>query len=307
MVSVICNTYNHEKYIASALDGFVMQKTSFAYEVLVHDDASTDATADIIRSYEEKYPELIRVIYQQENQYSKGGGITKKFQVPRARGKYLAFCEGDDYWTDPLKLQKQFDAMERHPEVDMCVHTASVESNGEIVGRVSRSETECIFPLPAIIDGGGGFVCTATLFYRKAMEDVPYPPFRQVISYDYTMQIHGAMRGGLLYLPDDMAVYRRATENSWTVRMRKDAVKSAAHRRRVADMLKQLDLDTNHLYTDVIQRKLKSVLFRLHYLEGNYRALLSKEMKEEFQSKTLKKRLFILLMAARDFLVTGKK
>ena len=126
MVSVICNTYNHEKYIASALEGFVMQKTNFAFEILVHDDASTDSTADIIRDFEKKYPDLILPIYQTENQYSRGGGITKRFQIPRARGKYLAFCEGDDYWTDPLKLQKQVTFMELHYEYSVCFHRCVV-------------------------------------------------------------------------------------------------------------------------------------------------------------------------------------
>ena len=108
MVSVICNTYNHEKYIKSALDGFVMQKTNFEYEVLIHDDASTDSTADIIREYEKKYPDIIKPIYQSENQYSKKVPISKTYQYSRAKGKYIAICEGDDYWTDPFKLQKQF-------------------------------------------------------------------------------------------------------------------------------------------------------------------------------------------------------
>lgn len=306
MVSIICNAYNHEKYIASALEGFVMQQTSFPFEILVHDDASTDATADIIRSYEEKYPQLFRVLYQKENQYSRGGAITRRFQIPRARGKYLAICEGDDYWTDPKKLQKQFDAMERHPEVDMCAHGSTVVSGGETVSRVNRGEAECVFDLPTVIEGGGSFVSTATLFYRKTIEDAGLPPFRQIISFDYTIQIHGALRGGLLYLPDDMSVYRRATENSWTVRMRKDSGKSAAHRRRVAAMLEQLDVDTDHRYTDVIRKKLRSVTFRLNYLEGNYRALLSREYQEEFRKNTVKKRLYILLMAALSVFMKSK-
>lgn len=307
MVSVICNAYNHEKYIASALEGFVMQKTDFPFEVLVHDDASNDATADIIRSYAERYPELIFPIYQQENQYSRGGAISRRFQFPRARGKYIALCEGDDYWTDPCKLQKQFDAMERHPEVDMCAHATSVESNGSIVAATSRAEQERVFSLAEVIDGGGSFVSTASVFYRKTLEEGEYPPFRQITSFDYVMQIHGALRGGLLYLPDTMAVYRRATENSWTVRMRKDTGKSAQHRRKVAAMLSQLDVDTRYRYTDIIQKKLRAVTFHLNYLEGNYRALLSREYKEEFRKKTVKKRLYILVKAALSFLTKPKQ
>ena len=107
MVSVICNVFNHEAYIRDALEGFVSQKTNFPFEVLIHDDASTDKSADIIHEYEAKYPNLIKPIYQTQNQYSRGGGITRKFQIPRVKGKYIAMCEGDDYWTDENKLQKQ--------------------------------------------------------------------------------------------------------------------------------------------------------------------------------------------------------
>jgi glycosyltransferase involved in cell wall biosynthesis len=97
-----------------------MQKTDFQIEVLIHDDASTDGTADIIREYEDKYPEIIKPIYQIENQYSKGIKISQTYNWPRAQGKYMAFCEGDDYWTDPYKLQKQVDFLEKNPEYGMC-------------------------------------------------------------------------------------------------------------------------------------------------------------------------------------------
>lgn len=116
LVSICCLAYNHEIFIRQSLDGFLMQKTNFSFEVLIHDDASPDKTADIIREYESKYPDIIKPIYQIENQYSKGVGVTRQFQFPRAQGKYIALCEGDDYWTDPLKLQKQVDFLEANED-----------------------------------------------------------------------------------------------------------------------------------------------------------------------------------------------
>ena len=120
-VTVWCAAYNHEKYIRSALEGFVMQKTNFKYEVIIHDDASTDNTAKIIREYELKYPEIIKPIYQTENQYQQGKGLLVNYLFPNAKGKYIAFCEGDDYWTDETKLQLQFDYMEK-TDCSLCVH-----------------------------------------------------------------------------------------------------------------------------------------------------------------------------------------
>ena len=101
VVSVACITYNHAPYIRQCLEGFLMQKTNFPIEIIVHDDASTDGTDDIIREYALKYPELFKVILQEENQYSKGVDVLS-LVFERSAGKYIAFCEGDDYWTDPL-------------------------------------------------------------------------------------------------------------------------------------------------------------------------------------------------------------
>lgn len=120
MVTIRCITYNHEPYIRQCLNGFVMQKTNFRFEAIVHDDASTDGTADIIREYAEKYPDIIKPIYETENQYSKHDGSLRRIMDAHMRGKYIALCEGDDYWIDPLKLQKQVDFLEANPEFGMC-------------------------------------------------------------------------------------------------------------------------------------------------------------------------------------------
>jgi len=123
LVSISCITFNHEPYIRQCLDGFILQKATFDFEVLIYDDASIDNTANIIKEFELKYPNVIKPIYQNENQYSKGvNGINLKFNFPRVQGKYIALCEGDDYWTDPLKLQKQVDFLEANPDYSLCCH-----------------------------------------------------------------------------------------------------------------------------------------------------------------------------------------
>lgn len=126
MVTIQCITYNHEPYIRQALEGFVMQKTNFRFEAIVHDDASTDGTAAIIREYAERYPDIIKPIYETENQYSKGDGSLGRIMRAHTHGKYVALCEGDDYWTDPNKLQLQVDFLESHPDYSMCFHNAIV-------------------------------------------------------------------------------------------------------------------------------------------------------------------------------------
>jgi len=133
LVSIVCTTYNHEIFIEDALEGFLIQEADFPFEILIHDDASTDKTADIIRQYEGQYPRIVKPIYQTENQYSKGrkpGRINKE----RAKGTYIAFCEGDDYWTDPKKLQIQVDFLEANPDYVISGHDAFiVDEDGNII------------------------------------------------------------------------------------------------------------------------------------------------------------------------------
>jgi glycosyltransferase involved in cell wall biosynthesis len=128
LVSICCTAYNHAKFISECLDGFLLQKTNFNFEVLIHDDASTDGTQDIIKAYQAKYPNIIKPIFQTDNQYSKGVKPFIKYLFPASQGKYIAMCEGDDYWTDPMKLQKQVDFLEENEDfVGVFHNTACID------------------------------------------------------------------------------------------------------------------------------------------------------------------------------------
>ena len=127
LVSICCITYNHAPYIKQCIEGFLIQETTFPIEILIHDDCSTDGTTEIIRDYEKLYPNLIFPLYEEENQYQKGKASEIDFyNYKRARGKYIAYCEGDDFWTDPLKLQKQVDFMEANPDYSVCFHEITI-------------------------------------------------------------------------------------------------------------------------------------------------------------------------------------
>lgn len=125
--------YNHEPYIRDALEGFVMQKTEFPFVAIIHDDASTDGTAAIIKEYAQKYPDIILPIFEKENQYSKGDGSLDnimKAAMEAAGAEYIAMCESDDYWTDPHKLQKQVSFLDLHSDYSLCFHSVRVISDG---------------------------------------------------------------------------------------------------------------------------------------------------------------------------------
>ena len=286
-VSIICEAYNHGPYIKDALEGFVNQKTTFPFVVLVHDDASTDNTADVIREYEKKYPALIKAICQTENQYSKGVNITETYGLPRVEGEYVALCEGDDYWTDPRKLQKQYEAMEQHPEIDICAHAAQKirATNGQKLGRVEPSKEQVIFNTEKVIAGGGGFVATNSLFFRKKLLEEKASYYRY-FSIDYALQIQGSIRGGMLYLPEVMSVYRVLVPGSWTSRLSnvQNAYNQAA---KIEKMLNLVDEETGGRYHELIQHcKLKA---RFSCLEGAncYKELRNGELKKLYDEQPL--------------------
>lgn len=295
MVSVICNAYNHEKYIARTLDGFVMQQTDFPFEILVHDDASTDKTADIIREYEAKYPQLIKPIYQKENQYSKKLSVSREFQYPRVQGKYIAFCEGDDYWTDSRKLQKQVNALEAHPEADICAHRVAASRDEKIV-RCYPGETDAHFTAEQVILGGGEFVGTNTLMFRTSLLGSRYD-FIRMFSLDYVMQISGSLRGGMLYLGDCMSVYRQMTAGSWTARMKNDLSRRRKHSERLAGVLRAIDEETEHKYSETIAFVIGRTELKLLALEGKVKEILSRDRRKVLKKLPLKRRLGTVAMA----------
>lgn len=227
MVSIETTAFNHAPYIAQTLDGFLMQKTDFPFEVVIHDDASTDGTADIIRQYAEKYPDIIRPIFQTENQYSKGVDIYTAFLDPACRGKYLAICEGDDYWCDEHKLQKQVDFMEAHPDYSACVHNTMLVNTktGEQYPMYSTEEDYDI-SFSKVIERGSGAYHTSSLFLRTELETqlaVDCPPYFTVSDFgDYPLAIYLRCCGKIHFLKDTMSVYRQYTAGSWSASNRDD-------------------------------------------------------------------------------------
>jgi glycosyltransferase involved in cell wall biosynthesis len=222
-VSICCITYNHSTYITDCIEGFLMQKTTFPFEIIIHDDASTDGTTEIIRSYAINYPNLIFPIYQNENQYSKkSGSIEARFVYPKAHGKYIALCEGDDFWTDPYKLQKQIDELQKHPNCNICFHPVlkvneATSKKDEIIA--NYGDLVKIFSAAEVIVGGGSFMPTVSIVLnRYVIENLP-EWFMQASVEDYFLQILGSLNGGALYFNETMAVYRANLKGSWTNKM----------------------------------------------------------------------------------------
>lgn len=217
MVSIFCNAYNQEDYISRCLDGFLSQKTSFPYEILVTDDASSDSTPLIIRRYAEKRPDLFTAILHEDNQYSKGVDHNRTYLYPRARGNYIALCEGDDYWTDPQKLQRQFDAMETHESATWCVHSSTfVEADTEKPLRVLRPfDSDCILDFRQTGEQIQ-LAATASFFIRKTAYKhyLDSAPSKVTCHGDFKMSRFFALTGDTLYLEKPMSAYRVLAKSS---------------------------------------------------------------------------------------------
>lgn len=270
-VSVLCTTYNQAIYLRKALDSIISQVTDFPFELIIHDDASNDGTIDIIREYEKNYSDRIRGVIEEENQYSKGVDYIFKVINKYATGKYIAFCEGDDFWTDTDKLQIQRDALNSHPECDMCACLGStITEDGETeVSLISPLDRDGVLPLSDVIIGGGQYLVTAGLLFRKEICENMFG----LDSLDYSFQIRGALRGGIYYIHRNMAVYRRYAKGSWTNNVLRNSQELDKQWDKERKLLHSFDQHTNYLYHAVIQERLKAYTPFEDQLEENKEAI----------------------------------
>lgn len=212
LVAIHCITYNQAPYIAQCLDGFVMQKTTFPFVAIVHDDASTDSTADIVREYVQKYPDIIHPIFETENQYSKNDGSLWRIMtdaINRTEAKYVAMCEGDDYWIDTQKLQKQVDFLEKNNDFSICFHNVKIWKQVEqvlakdFITRDAPEET-------TILDlAKENYIHTPSVMYRYSIQvQESILKIGQQPDGDYIMHMLYAEQGKIKKMQETMAVYR---------------------------------------------------------------------------------------------------
>ena len=258
LVSVCMITYNHEDYIAQAIESVLMQKTTFPIELVIGEDCSTDSTAAIVKEYSHNYPEIIKARCNLQNLGMRLNGNKTRQECS---GKYIAICEGDDYWTDPYKLQKQVDELKNHPECYLCFHPAIVETNFKKVKiRSNHSNLNRIFNISEVILGGGYFMPTESLVLnRKVIENLP-EWFLEAPVGDYFLQILGSMNGGALYLNEPMSVHRTNLRGNWTDRNRNEKSYLDWYLR-IINTIDQVNLFTNKIY----ENEFNTVKKELHF------------------------------------------
>jgi len=282
-------TFMHENYIRDCIEGILMQKTTFPVQVLIHDDASTDKTAEIVREYETKYPQLIKAYYQKENTYSKKDKSEKKklretFTSWRT-GKYEALCEGDDYWTDPLKLQKQVEFMEMNPDYSACFTNAIFlnEMDGTQRNFVENFSEGCI-KTEDIIYAGGSIFPTASILYRIDSIDPGFQNKNKFLAGDTMLIINLALNGKVYFMNDVTCVYRRWSGGIYS-QLTKNPKRLVDYLEKTITGYRHLNSITRKKYKKQIERRISEYsILVLRYGKGfrRFRYLISIKLFDVF-------------------------
>jgi len=295
IVTVYCMAYNQSQYIRQTIEGFINQKTTFPYEIIIHDDASTDGTGEIIKEYAKRYSDIIIPIIQVENQYSKGVKILDEIVFPRIKGKYIAICEGDDYWCDPEKLQKQVDWMEEHIDYSLCAHNSRYEdcANGTF-DSFNTIQQDRDFSFEEILYGGknGRTVFhTSSILFRKEYALLP-DAFLVKGMGDYPRYLYLATCGKVHCLADVMSVYRANVPGSWTYKMKTGAdaqKKTVEHAHNIRVMLEKVDVATRGKYAQSIKKAINTLEYKELYIQADVKTIKRKYKNNYKQLRIIEK------------------
>ena len=211
LLSVCLITYNHVKYIAQAIEGVLMQKVNFLFELIIADDFSTDGTREIVEAYQKKYPNLIKLILQKNNV-----GAAKNWMdlITYPQAKYIAYFEGDDYWTDPLKLQKQVDFLETNSHIFACYHDVIVvDENSNMVRSNYFVPHKEIFKQLDCLVYGAAYSTAALVFRSQVIKNLP-AWFIKMPS-DYAIDLLITDYGDIAYMAENMGAYRIHQGGIW--------------------------------------------------------------------------------------------
>lgn len=274
LVSVVCTVFNHQDYLEECLHGFVSQKANFKIEVLVNDDKSKDSSREIIAKYENKYPELFKCIYQQENQYSKGVDPWSDILFAKAKGKYIALCEGDDYWIDPYKLQKQVDFLEANPSFAMVFSGAEtiIEDNLSSYRKINSFDNDRIFTGQEILDTW--IVPTASVIFRtKYLKDNDYSKIKneKFIYRDMPLFLYLSTKGKVYGFKDKMVAYRRHADGMSI----NSAIFDNFQKKYYTHLCEIINVFGSEFKTPIMNRQLSEISLDIAIKEFKQRKLLS--------------------------------
>ena len=303
-VSILCLTYNHAKTLRDTLEGFLQQKTDFGFEAVINEDCSTDGTAEILQEYEARYPDVIRPVYQTENQYSKNICIEHELLLPLARGEYIAFCEGDDYWTDPEKLRLQVEFLDAHPDYSACVHNtvAHYSDTNRPDERMFPSVGDRDLDFARVAKGLHLSFHTSSMVMRREFVENP-PEFllnSQAYGFtDYPQALWLAHNGKIRFLDRSMSVYRIGSNpEAWSSNQARFYERRKQFVTGEIVMFESMLPLLTEAEKQAAEQELHARRFEYDYITGNAERLLQPEYADLFREKSRGFRLATYLKAA---------
>jgi glycosyltransferase involved in cell wall biosynthesis len=265
-VAVWMVTYNHESYISQAVESVVNQKTNYKYKLFLGEDCSTDKTREICIRLKEKYPSKIELFLQSKNVGgTKNGQDIYKLCI-NSGAKYIALCEGDDYWSDPLKIQKQVGFLEKHNDVSLCFHASFIDfTNSKDVIRPLNISEDCYFETEQIILSGGGLTPTASMMFQgRYLKEILKPQIASKTAGDFVLTLYLSLKGKVYYMNDIMSVYLKNNQTSYT-NTRRSVLFEIKYKYYVVAILNRFNSDTKFVYWRFVLRKMFSLLIILIY------------------------------------------
>lgn len=304
-ITVVVMTYNQKEYIKQALDAILSQKTNADYDVLIHDDCSDDGTYQILLDYQNKYKNKIRIIRQKSRKFMAEGFNMMIFNhvVPNINSKYVAYCDGDDYWCDDLKLQKQYDFMESHENYSMCFHCAyQLKSNNDMSSKWFISDEGDIDLKDLINEKPGVPIATSSIFVRSNVFKC-FRDWRKAYSVeDLPLYMTAALEGKIHRLQDVMCVYRQFATGSWSSQNKGNAERLIIHQENLIEGVSFFDKQTQYKYHDIVIKHIEGCKFRLALLNNDLKTIFSKNNKWLFRRLSREERLILKLQYKMPFI-----
>ena len=304
-ITVIVMTYNHKDYIKLALDSILSQKINVDFNILIHDDNSDDGTYEILLNYKKKHPNKIRIVRQESRKF-----ITEGFNkmilnhvVPFIDSKYVAYCDGDDYWCDDLKLQKQYDFMENHSDYSMCFHCAyQLRPNNDLSSKWFIKKEGDIGLEDLINENPGVPVATSSIFLKSdVFKD--FSEWRKAYPVeDLPLYMTAALSGKIRRLKDIMCVYRQFSVGSWSSQNKDNIKRLVSHQENLIRASSFFDEKTNYEFHNLVLNHIEGCEFRIAILKRDFKVIFQKKNKRFVQKLSKRERLSLKLQYRMPFL-----